>query len=134
MVHHVALLLSKGQGLTNRFSYDLPNLAFHLSIIKLWTIKVLVQGVRQWDLSVREDRFSQNVSLPQLVQSMMREHVKTQLTSNLVHLYTPMCILPLLQHNCLAGQSLVQGQSHFFATRGISLSQAHLVCLYIWFL
>ena len=45
-------------GLANRFSFDLPNLAFHLSVIKLFTIKTLarpmkalVKGVGQWDLS-----------------------------------------------------------------------------------
>ena len=42
--------------LTNRFSNDLPDLNFHLSIIKLYTIKLLAkpikalgQGVGQWD-------------------------------------------------------------------------------------
>ena len=51
------------QGLTNRFSYDsdFSDLAFHLSIIKLRTIKplarpmtALAQGVGQWDLSAPE--------------------------------------------------------------------------------
>ena len=43
------------QELTNRFSYDLPDLVFHLSVIKLCTIKALArpmealaQGVGQW--------------------------------------------------------------------------------------
>ena len=41
---------------TNRFSYDMPDLVFHLSFIKLCTIKAqpmkaLAPGVGQWDLS-----------------------------------------------------------------------------------
>ena len=46
------------QGMTNRFSNDLPDLAFHLSVIKLCStkplappMKALSQGVGQWDLS-----------------------------------------------------------------------------------
>ena len=34
------------QGLTNRFSDDLPDLAFHLSIIKLCTMKALARPLK----------------------------------------------------------------------------------------
>ena len=87
----VLVINMENHWLTNRFSYDLPGLAFHFSVIKLCTIKALARSMKALAMGAWQCNFSAPENT--CMQNMLYTYIITRINLILQNIYwnLPLC-------------------------------------------